>query len=188
MPVWRNNLDVYHGTDSNSVRASAIASGQPLVFAVSLPLCRPYTDFGQGFYVTTYLHQAEQWANKRARTINGAPRAPSPPTVATVLHFSLNRDELAGLESLTFVSEASNFWDLVTDCRGRFPPHQRVLGGTVKQAQYDLVYGPVSLWPQKLVIKDCDQISFHTKAAVAILPDPTVLKKANDSDPKRTLF
>jgi hypothetical protein len=40
--------------------------------------------------------------------------------------------------------------------------------------EYDIVYGPVSLWQQKLVIKDCDQISFHTSQALAILPPPVV--------------
>ena len=39
---------------------------------------------------------------------------------------------------------------------------------------YDIVFGPVSLWRQRLVIKDCDQISFHTEAALDILPAPVI--------------
>ena len=185
MPQWLNkDLCVYHGTDSNSVGASSITSGTSLPFKVSLALCRPYTDFGQGFYVTTYLHQAEQWANKRAAAVNAALPSGSAPTVAVVLQFSLSRDWLAGLESLSFVVETVDFWALVDDCRSRFPPHQR----TGPQREYDAVYGPVSLWPQRLPIKDCDQISFHTQSGIAGLPDPVVFRKANDSDPRRTSF
>jgi hypothetical protein len=185
VPLWLNkDLYVYHGTDTDSVGASSIASGTGLPFTVSLPLCRPYTDFGQGFYVTTYLHQAEQWANKRAALINAALPAGTAPTVALVLQFRLSRDWLATLESLSFVLETPDFWALVDDCRSRFPPHQR----TGRQMEYDVVYGPVTLWPQRLLIKDCDQISFHTPSTVTILPSPVVYKKANDSDPTKTSF
>jgi hypothetical protein len=185
VPKWLNkDLYVYHGTDSNSVGAASIRSGTSIPLSVSLPLCRPYTDFGQGFYVTTYLHQAEQWANKRAAAVNAALPSSATPTVAVVLQFCLKRDWLAGLEGLSFVLETPDFWALVDDCRSRFPPHQR----TGKQSEYEVVYGPVTLWPQKLVIKDCDQISFHTPWTVASLPGPVLFKKANDSDPKQTSF
>ena len=40
------------------------------------------------------------------------------------------------------------------------------------KAPYDVVYGPVSLWRQVLVVKDCDQISFHTTEALKLLPAP----------------
>ncbi|MHC2435736.1 DUF3990 domain-containing protein [Bradyrhizobium sp. USDA 4451] len=185
MPQWSNkDLIVYHGTDSQSVRASGITSGSSLPLTINLALCRPRTDFGQGFYVTTSLHQAEQWANRRAMGINLSVSPPSPPAVAVIIQFTLSRDDLAALESLSFVLETPDFWALVSDCRIGFPPHQRV-GAS---AAYDVVYGPVTLWPQLLVIKDCDQISFHTTKATAVLKRPIVFKKANDSDPKRTLF
>jgi hypothetical protein len=185
VPQWLNkDLSVFHGTDSNSVGASAVGSGSTIPFRVSLALCRPYTDFGQGFYVTTNLHQAEQWANKRAIQVNAALPSSATPTVAVVLQFKLDRDWLASLESLCFVLESPDFWALVNDCRGRFPPHQR----TGKQSEYDAVYGQVTLWPQKLLMKDCGQISFHTLGAVNRLPDPILLKKANDRDPAQTSF
>jgi hypothetical protein len=91
---------------------------------------------------------------------------------------------LASLESLSFVLETPDFWALVDDCRSRFPPHQR----TGRQPEYDVVYGPVTLWPQRLVIKDCDQIGFHTLGAAARLPRAVLFKKANDSAPTKTLF
>jgi uncharacterized protein DUF3990 len=178
VPRWLNqDLYVYHGTDSHSVGASSVATGGTLPFAVKLALCRPNTDFGQGFYVTTHLHQAEQWANQRVTSL------PSTSLFAVVFRFQVDRDWLASLDALSFVRPTNDFWDLVVDCRLGFPPHQRTF-----PPSYDVVYGPVSLWPQILTIQDCDQISFHTAKAVTGLPNPVIHKKANDSDPKRLLF
>jgi hypothetical protein len=81
-----------------------------------------------------------------------------------VLSFEIDRDLLAVLDTLAFVRPINDFWDLVQDCRGMFPPHQR----RGQQASYDVVYGPVTLWPQRLVIQDCDQISFHTQRSRAV--------------------
>ena len=58
----------------------------------------------------------------------------------------------------------SDFWRLVTTCRaGRIgdPP------------PYDVVFGPVTLWPQTLILKDCDQISFHSLNAINALGAPS---------------
>jgi hypothetical protein len=185
VPLWRNkDIVAFHGTDSRSIGVQSSNSGSTIIFAPSLARCGLYTDFGQGFYLTTSLHQARQWANKRATTVNSAVKPPSPPTVATVLQFQLNRDWLARLDGLSFVRDTNDFWDLVEDCRGRFPPHQR----TGSASEYDVVYGPVSLWLQKLIIHDCDQISFHTPNTVNALPYPLVLAMASDTGLSRTLF
>jgi AraC-like DNA-binding protein len=42
---------VYHG-------------GYALINEIDLEKCRPYTDFGKGFYVTKYKQHAENWAKK----------------------------------------------------------------------------------------------------------------------------
>lgn len=89
MPRWSNPpLIVYHGTDAASAGALGLSAGTPLPsFAVNLALCRPHTDFGQGFYTTTNPHQARQWANLRylrARRVPG--------NKAVVLRFDLDRD------------------------------------------------------------------------------------------------
>jgi hypothetical protein len=42
---------------------------------------------------------------------------------------------------------------------------------------YDVVFGPVSLGRQQFVIKDADQVSFHTEAALKILPPPILHSK-----------
>jgi Protein of unknown function (DUF3990) len=170
MPLWQNkDLVVYHGTDDLSVHASHLAAGASLAMTVNLALCRPFTDFGQGFYVTTSLHQAKQWANSRAlRRL--APTGPVPNAI--VISFRLSRDWLASLEALVFVRPTKDFWDLVEDCRNGFPPHQRSSGA------YDVVYGPVTIWPQRLIIQDCDQISFHTSGAAGGLPPATIHAKS----------
>jgi hypothetical protein len=80
-----------------------------------------------------------------------------------VLGFDLDRDWLATLETLGFVRETRDIWDLVDTCRHGFAPHQRVY----PHGPYDVVFGPVTLWPSILLIKDCDQISFHTPRAAA---------------------
>ena len=85
LPLWNNrDLLVYDGADSGSFAA--------LSSSIELNLCRPNTDFGQGFYTTTRLHQAERWANTRGR------RAPKTSGVhAIVLSFRLSRQWLASL-------------------------------------------------------------------------------------------
>ena len=45
--------------------------------------------------------------------------------------------------------------------------------GASRVKSYAVVYGPVSLWPQRLVIADCDQILFSDPANVVGLAYPT---------------
>lgn len=170
MPLWNNSdLILYHGTDDLSIPgASGLRLGAALTaFKVDLRLCRPFTDFGQGFYLTTSDHQARQWANARLLRIL-APTGPSPNAI--VLRFRIKRDWLAGLDMLPFVRPTNDFWNLVKDCRNGFPPHQRAL----RPPCYDVVVGPVSLWRQIHVIQDCDQVSFHTQRAVGGLASPVI--------------
>ncbi len=146
--AWTNPpLTLYHGTDD--LAASSILT------KISLAKGRGDPDFGQGFYTTTYLHQAQQWANQRVRQGIG--------TRAAVLTLSVDRTRLSHIAHLAFIADSADFYDLVAYSR---------LGGRKLHGCdpcYDVVYGPVSMWPQTLVIKDCDQISFHTQAAIAML-------------------
>jgi hypothetical protein len=164
MASWSNGrLTVYHGTDV--VSANLPVAGQQAPFSVQLSQCRPATDFGRGFYTTTSIHQARQWANSKVRRIRRRNR-----TAGLVLRFDLDRDRLAKLESLVFVRPIQDYWDFVTHCRSGGFVHGR-RGST---REYDVVYGLVTMWPSLLLIQDCDQISFHTNIAVGILPNPTV--------------
>lgn len=170
MPIaWNNGpVRLYHGCDDRS--AAAIRTPRhPFRHGIDLARCRLRTDFGQGFYTTTSEHQAKQWANQRIRRISKV----SPAPVATVIAFDVARDDLAVQEDLVFVVDGPDFYALVNYCRGGFTPHGRAAG------VYDVVYGPVSLWQQQLVIKDCDQVSFHTPGALGILPMAQVHAQGN---------
>lgn len=162
--AWNNGpLVVYHGCDDSS--AVSITSGGP-----NLTFCKPLTDFGLRFYTTTSLVQAKNWANTRCRSISvRLGRVP----VATVIRFDVDRDALARLDFLGFVTENTNpdFWDLVRRCRKISPPGQHNRASGIND---DVVFGPVTLWPQTLVIKDCDQISFHTLGGIGCLVSPRI--------------
>lgn len=170
--AWTNGpLTVYHGTDSSSLSGcGTIRIGGRLNFTVQLSRCRPATDFGQGFYTTTSLTQAREWANARASKIRASPTAGGGAAAAVVLRFDLRRNRLARLDTLAFVRPTADFWSFVTYCRNGHASHNR--GGLRKE--YDVVYGPVTLWPQRLLIADCDQISFHSPGATRALGQPLV--------------
>ncbi len=166
--AWSNGpLALYHGTDALSAPSISSPSGSTL-HGVNLSKSSPFTDFGKGFYTTTNLHQAKNWANNRYRRVH---TPLSPPNHAVVLRFDVDRDVLAALNTLCFVIEASSsdYWDLITHCRTALGSHL-----FVGSNYYDVVYGPVSLWPQTLVIKDCDQVSFHTHTSLHALPTPVI--------------
>ncbi len=166
--AWNNqDLILYHGCDNESVDA-IIQNG------IQLNRCKPHADFGRGFYTTTSLHQAKNWANVRCRRLR---RARSPyPVFATVLRFDVKRDELAERAILCFVTENSNpdYWEFIEFCRqGHFALHGHNRKGSIPH--YSVVFGPVSLWPQTIVVKDCDQMSFHDRAGLQVLQGPDLL-------------
>jgi hypothetical protein len=170
MPWTNGPLTVYHGC--HDVSATSIRAG------VNTAHCRLRTDFGIGFYTTTSYRQAAFWANGQYRR---ARRKGTPAAFAVVLQFVLPRIPLGSLSSLVFIIENSNpdYWDFVTHNRTGPRPHYTV--GSLA-GNYDVVYGPVSLWPQLLVIKDCDQISFHNAGAISALPVPTTRAAGTASD------
>ena len=165
---WTNGfLLLYHGT--TNIAASAISTPSSSVpHSIDLSLCSPKADFGQGFYLTTVLTQAEDWADRKFRN---SPRKTKQSTHAVVLRFEVDRNLLAPLLSLCFVtdSSSSDYRDFVEHCRNKIGTH--LLFGN---RNYDIVFGPVTLWPQRLVIKDADQMSFHTEAALKILSAPII--------------
>lgn len=167
--AWTNpDLITYHGTDDSS--AAAITASYP--HSINLQKCRPLADFGPGFYVTTNRKQAENWANQRCRRLNA--RNPVVKRLATLLEFKIERWKLATLGDLVFVLEGptTDYWDLVKHCRTGTGSNAGARGTN----PYDVVFGPVSIWPQTLVVKDCDQISFHTDDAIALLQQPKAIK------------
>lgn len=156
--VW-NNADValFHGTNTTAHNGPTTLYSS-YFYSVNLSLCRANSDFGRGYYTTTSRHQATQWANDSVRkSAQGAK--------ALILRFNVDRDSMAGLDTLTFVRPSQDYYDLVSFCRTGGRPHAR----KVQKLHYDVVYGPVALGLQKLTIQDSDQISFHTAQATACL-------------------
>jgi Protein of unknown function (DUF3990) len=150
--VWVNGpVVVYHGTDEISAR-NIQNNG------IQLALCRPAADFGRGFYVTSNLHQAEQWANQKMGHLPQGSAA----RLAAVLTFDLDRDAAADLDDhLTFVIADPAFHDFVIYNRLGGPHHHRNIG-----VGYDLVYGPVAAYPQTITYANCDQICFLNQRAL----------------------
>ena len=183
MPSWSNgNLTVYHGTNTQGLAAHGPfkVGGSLAGFVADLKYCSPATDFGRGFYTTTWLHQAREWANARLRRLKPSKSLRSSPVQprGLVLQFDLDRDWLASQETLVFVRELPDFWDFVTHCRAGFAVHARAHTNVA----YDVVYGLVTIWPKRLLIHDCDQISFHTPTAVGYLNRPRVAEVAGSAD------
>jgi hypothetical protein len=157
--AWTNPpLVVYHGTIGSSV--NGIVTGGP-----DLAQCNPKRDFGQGFYMIRNITQAIGHANdryklKRALFVQSS-RGASDPVCATVIEFTLDRDALGNLSTLSFVLPTDEWREFVIHCRA--PGSHRPTG-----TYYDVVYGPVSnnryqAWP------DLEQLSFHTPHAIASL-------------------
>ena len=164
---WTNGpLVLYHGTTDDA--ASAIKKpARAWAHGIDLDLCKPFRDFGRGFYLTTVLRQAESWADRKFRQHPKSKKT----ACSAVLRFEVDRNQLAPLLSLCFVTESaglnSDYWDFVQHCRKRRTTHL-----LQENKNYDVVFGPVSLGRQRFVIKDADQVSFHTEAALKILPPP----------------
>lgn len=151
---WANPpLTLYHGTTRSHV--------QSLLSGIIPARGRPYTDFGQGFYTTTVERQARSWAWQLSqRTLGHQP---------AIIRFDVPRDHVAILECLWFVRgtrSAADFWSLVIHCRTGASAHGRI----DNQGWYDVVIGPVAAaWRRRRIIRDTDQVSFHTARAAALL-------------------
>jgi hypothetical protein len=170
-PAWSpprsRYINLYHGCTSHD--ASNIQA-----HGIDLARCRLDTDFGRGFYTTTVLYQARQWAWARFYDPLVAHIRPNQPVV---LKFVLNRQHLADLYFLSFVlggPAKRNFWSLVQHCRQSVPGTINDHRGPVYQPDgtrwYDVVCGPVAaFWRQRYAMQDADQFSFHTGGGVRLL-------------------
>jgi len=152
---WSNqDIFVYHGTVDTYVHALTSRG-------VSVSAGKRNTDFGPGFYTTTRLRQAENWAKQLSRY--------TPGTRPAVIEFTIPRESLGLLTTLAFVrghDSADDLWSLILHCRNGGAHHRRKEGGGF----YDVVYGPVAVkWKQRIAALDGDQISFHTVAAESVL-------------------
>ena len=121
MPWTNGPLILYHGTTDDAAAAISKPS-RPLLHSINLDYCKPLSDFGRGFYLTTVLRQAESWADMKLKRYPKSKAACS-----AVLRFEVDRDQLAPLLSLCFVTEStgpnSDYWGFVQHCRKEASTH-----------------------------------------------------------------
>lgn len=97
----------YHGTISSF--ADSIAA------EIDLGAGRPFTDFGQGFYMTNNRNQAVEWAKRKYKDY--AAQHPDAELTPALVKLILDTERLAGLGGLVFLDPDDRWADFVYNCR-----------------------------------------------------------------------
>lgn len=149
---------------------------------IDLNKCRPYKDFGRGFYLTSIELQARKMADNTARLYGGEP-------VVTVFDFDESLLECGDLKVRLFPSVPTVEWALFINNNRRREAIDIESSECNKDNKYDIVVGPVAddkisvtlrryLGQQidlaglkrQLTYKELtNQYSFHTDRAIACL-------------------
>jgi len=104
------------------------------IFEIDLAFCKPYKDFGKGFYLTTIQEQAKLMAKRTARIFRGKP-------VVTAFDYDDSANE--GLSVLHFCKATQHWATFVLNNRNRsFEDISNVNCNT--DNKYDIVCGPVA--------------------------------------------
>ena len=149
---------------------------------INLAMCRPYKDFGRGFYLTVMEEQAEKMANRVSRIYGGLP-------VLNVYEIDDDFMQMEGLNINDFGIETSEEW-------ARFVRNNRNKKFTDfsdpecnLDKKYDIVIGPIadddmallfrqyengvisfeSMVSGMIYKKTTNQYSFHTQKAIHLL-------------------
>ncbi len=167
---------LYHGTNLD-------------IQSINLSLCRPYKDFGRGFYTTNIFEQAQKMANRVARIYGGVP-------IVNAYEISDDFLESNVLKVMNFGNVPSKEWALfVMNNRDKFFTDFTDLACNFDY-KYDIVLGPIAnddmavLFRQyqnnfislEALIKGMtfrettSQCSFHTEKAVKFLKKVGVLQ------------
>ena len=166
---------LYHGTNLD-------------INAISLNMCRPYKDFGRGFYLTTMEEQARKMASRVSRIYGGK-------QIINVYEFDEKMLLNSELSIKDFGSDVCEEWaTFVMNNRNReFMNFQDKLCNL--DNKYDIVIGPVAnddlamlfrefsnhaisvevLLKELAYKKVTNQISFHTQKAVDFLRKKDVI-------------
>lgn len=160
---------LYHGSNTD-------------IKSINLAMCRPYKDFGRGFYLTELIDQAEKMAKRVAKIYGGTP-------IVNVYEITDNFWDKADLNIRKFSDAPSEEW-------ARFVMNNRSRSFTDNSSpecnldnKYDIVIGPVAdddmamlfrQYQNELITfdnlisgmtfrKTTNQYSFHTERAIALL-------------------
>jgi len=94
---------------------------------IDLAMCKPYKDFGQSFYLTTILTQAQEMSRKVAERFGGKP---------VVNEFEFNDTDLSSLKIKKFDRPNREWAEFVMANRSRNSRHPA--------DDFDLIIGPVA--------------------------------------------
>lgn len=167
---------LYHGTNID-------------IQSIDLASCRPYKDFGRGFYTTDILQQAQKMAKRVARIYGGNP-------IVNMYEIADNYMENSGLNTLDFGRIPSERWAVfVMNNRSRTftdfgSPDCNF------DYKYDIVAGPIAdddmavlfrQYQNRLISLEVllngmtfrettSQYSFHTERAIRLLRKVGVLQ------------
>ena len=153
-----------------------------VIESINLAMCRPYKDFGKGFYLTDIEEQAKQMAKRVARIYGGSP---------IVNSFEIQDDfrKLSNIKIKDFGIQTTEEWaKFVMNNRNRtFTDEANTLCN--KDNKYDIVIGPVAddnmallfrLYENEIIDfetllkgmiykKTSSQYSFHTEKSIRLL-------------------
>ncbi len=162
-------MRLYHGSNTD-------------IKEINLAMCRPYKDFGSGFYLTVMKEQAEKMANRVARIYGGSP-------VLNIYEINDDFMQMKDLNIKDFGTETSEEW-------ARFVRNNRSKkfnNFTSPECnfdhKYDIVTGPIADDDMALLFrqyengmitfenmlkgmiykKTTNQYSFHTQKAISLL-------------------
>lgn len=141
---------------------------------IDLAKCRPYKDFGQGFYLTDIMEQAQRMAARTVRMFKGSP-------TLTVYDFDINAAIKKRLSIKVFDTPNKEWAKFVMDNRN--------LNVVQPCHNYDIVIGPVAddtisrlirMFTENFITEEqlvkeltftevTSQYFFHTEAAIKML-------------------
>lgn len=157
--------------------------------SIDLALCRPYKDFGRGFYTTEILEQAQKMAKRVARIYGGSP-------IVNMYEIADNYKENSGLNILDFGRTPSERWAVfVMNNRSKVFADFGCLDCNF-DCKYDIVVGPIADDDMTVLFRQyqnsmisfetllngmtfretTSQYSFHTEKAVSLLKKVGVLQ------------
>lgn len=157
------------------------------IHEIDLAKCRPYKDFGQGFYLTALPEQAVKMANRVSRIYGGSP-------CTTVFDFDVSLLEHPELRTRIFQKPSKEWALFVINNRNRnFKDYSDTECNF--DLKYDLVTGPIANDDLALLFRQfsngligvdilvremkykklTNQYSFHTPKALAYLKKAGVL-------------
>jgi hypothetical protein len=149
-------MKLYHGSTQN-VKKPIVERG------------RPSTDFGKGFYTTTNIEQARDWALIRKRNAGGGAKA-----IISIYEADDDLLEKVFYDTLRFNMPDDKWLAFVVDCRKGVPHDHDIVFGAVAN---DKIYVTIEQYENGLLDSEqtlarlkinefYNQISFHSPAAV----------------------